>query len=261
MIERKNIFGLILFGAILLLFIVGGYFFMDYMLNDYQEKPKEENESITELKEIRLDSTKEYIYFENSEEFLPEEEIYKEDVIINIKGFENINEELKAEMQNFYQDVTYIKDIELPEDAICTNNEKGIYSFSNREYATNEYDNYISLVITDYDYNCVDGNVAQNIKSYVISKEDGKQITEEKLLEKFKVSENLIFEKIEERLNDTQVLDQDEQIIDISGTLENIKTQEYGTIKALSIDKNGNLMINFIVKSNKINYNDSIRLN
>ena len=177
MIERKNIFGLILFGIILLLFIVGGYFFMDYMLNDYQEKPKEENESITELKEIRLDSTKEYIYFENSEEFLPEEEIYKEDVIINIKGFENINEELKAEMKNFYQDVTYIKDIELTEDAICTNNEKGIYSFSNREYVTNEYDNYISLVITDYDYNCIDGNVAQNIKSYVISKEDGKQIT------------------------------------------------------------------------------------
>ena len=35
----------------------------------------------------------------------------------------------------------------------------------------------------------------------------------------------------------------------------------YGTNKALNISKNGKLMINFIVKSNKINYNDNIELN
>ena len=64
-----------------------------------------------------------------------------------------------------------------------------------------------------------------------------------------------------QRLNDTQVLDGDTQVIDIEGTISDIKNSEYGTVKSLSISKTGNLVINFIVKSNRINYNDSIELN
>ena len=43
--------------------------------------------------------------------------------------------------------------------------------------------------------------------------------------------------------------------------VNDIKNGIYVTNKALSISKNGKLVINFIVKSNKINYNDSIELN
>jgi len=50
-------------------------------------------------------------------------------------------------------------------------------------------------------------------------------------------------------------------VIDTENTINDIKNGIYGTNKALSISKNGKLVINFIVKSNKINYNDSIELN
>ena len=64
-----------------------------------------------------------------------------------------------------------------------------------------------------------------------------------------------------DRLNDTQVLNEGSEVIDIEGTINAIETGEYGTVKSLSISKTGELVINFIVKSNVINYNDSIELN
>ena len=93
--NTKNTVGVVLFIIILLLFVVGGYFFMNYMLNDYPQK-KEEDDLITELKEIRLDSTKDYIYYENYQTVL--NEIYEQDVIINVKGFESVNSVLANEL-------------------------------------------------------------------------------------------------------------------------------------------------------------------
>ena len=94
----------------------------------------------------------------------------------------------------------------------------------------------------DYDYNCVNGSVPTNIKSYVINKDNGNIITNK-------------------RLADTQVLDGEVGVIDTENTINDFKNGTFGTNKALSISKNGKLVINFIVKSNKINYNDSIELN
>ena len=47
-IRDRNVAGLIMFIIILLLFTVGGYFFMNYMLNDFS-KENNETEGITEL--------------------------------------------------------------------------------------------------------------------------------------------------------------------------------------------------------------------
>ena len=49
--------------------------------------------------------------------------------------------------------------------------------------------------------------------------------------------------------------------IDIDGTINDFNNTTYNNLKTLSVSKNGKLKINFIVKSNKINYNDSIELN
>ena len=255
--NTKNTIGVTLFIIILLLFIVGGYFFMNYMLNDY---PKKENddELITELKEIRIDSSKDYIYYENYQTIL--DEIYEQDVIINVKGFENVNSALANELNDIKNTKKTIDEASIDENNTC-DNAKNLYSFDYRDYYDTQFGNYISLVIYDFEYNCVSGSEIKNIKSYNIDKETGKQITDEELLNKFNVTEEIIIEKIRERLNDTQVLDGDTQVIDIDGTIESIKSSEYNVLKALSINKTGNLVINFVVKSNKINYNDTIELN
>lgn len=255
--NTKNTVGVVLFIVILLLFIVGGYFFMNYMLNDYPQK-KEEDDLITELKEIRLDSTKDYIYYENYQTVL--NEIYEQDVIINVKGFESVNSVLANELSEIKNTKKTIDDVSSEENITCDNAEN-LYSFNYREYYDTQFGNYISLVISDFEYNCVSGSVIKNIKSYNIDKKTGKQITDEELLNKFNITEDVILEKIRKRLNDTQVLDGDTQVIDIDGTIDSIKNGEYNVSKALSINKTGNIIINFIVKSNKINYNDTVELN
>lgn len=255
--NTKNIVGLIAFIIILLLFAIGGYFFMNYMLDDFSKKDND-NDGITELREIRIDSTKDYIYYENSEDILHEEHISREDVVINIKGFENINEQLATELIEY--DSKRVSLDNAPAENTCVN-EANLYSFPYREYEDSTFGDYISLVINDFTYNCTNGSRIENIKGYVIDKNTGEIITEEQLLNDFEITEEEIISQIRERLNDTQVLDGDTQVIDIEGTISDIQSGEYGTVKSLSISKTGELVINFIVKSNVINYNDSIELN
>lgn len=255
--NTKNIVGLVIFIVILLLFAIGGYFFMNYMLDDFSKETNEDN-GITELREIRIDSTKDYIYYENSEDILHEEHITQEDVVINIKDFETINNDLASELDTYNNEKVYLD--EAPAGTTCTN-EENLYSFPYREYEDTTFGDYISLVINDFTYNCTNGSRIANIKGYVIDKNTGDIIPEENLLQEFEITEEDILTQIRQRLNDTQVLDGDTQVIDIEGTISDIQNGEYGTVKSLSISKTGELVINFIVKSNVINYNDSIELN
>lgn len=254
--NTKNVIGLTIFIIILLLFSIGGYFFMNYMLDDFSKRDDKDS-GITELKEIRIDPKKDYIYYENTVDILHEEHITSQDVVINIKGFENINNTLRSELASMNT-----KKVSIDENtaAVCSN-EANLYSFPYREYTDTIFANYISLVINDFTYNCETGNRIDNIKGYVIDKSSGDIITEEELLQEFNITEDAIIEQIRKRLEDTQVLDGDTQVIDIDGTINDIRNGQYGEVKSLSISKTGDLVINFIVKSNKINYNDSIELN
>ncbi len=99
------------------------------------------------------------------------------------------------------------------------------------------------------------------MKSYVIDKNTGKQIDNETLLKTFDVTESKILDLVKKRLDFSQTLDEDEsQVIDVDGTVNSFNDGKYNVNKSLSISKNGKLTINYIVKSNKINYNDSIEI-
>lgn len=251
--NTKNVFGVICLGIILLVFIVGGYFFKDYMINKIDNKDVKSEKIVPE--DIRINTSKDYIYYDNTTEIV--DHIYKEDVILNFKGLENINAELHNELENMSQNKVSVKDNIIPEGTVCDND---IFSFLNREYSDSEFDKYVSVVIKDYEYNCVNGNLPKNIKSYVIEKSTGKIFSNEELLNIFGFDNEKIAEQVRTRLNNTQVLDGDEQVIDIEGTISSILNDSFNTTKALSVSKNGKLVINFIVKSNRINYNDSIEL-
>lgn len=247
--SSKNIGGVIVLGIIILTFVIGGYFLMDYMTKETEVKEKK-----TEVNDLRINTSKDYIYFENTEEI--EEEIYKEDVVLNFKGLEDVNSALYNELETLSENQVLYTDQEVPEGIVCS-----LYSFSYREYTKTEYKDLVSVVISDYDYTCGTSAVPKGTKSYVIDITSGKILSNEELLNKFEITDDVINESVKKRLEDTQTLDEEEQVIDIDGTLENLKNSEYGQEKALSISKNGKLVINFLVKSNKINYNDSIELN
>lgn len=250
--ERKNIFGVILLVIVLLLFSVGGYFLMNYVNNLPFEEKKEIKEEVVDL---RINKSKDYIYFDNTKEVI--EEVYHEDVIINIDGFEEVNNKLHSELLSL-GDILKVTNEEIPQDITC---EGDIYSFKYREYEVVEYKDYLSLVIIDKEYNCVSGTVPLNIKSFIIDKKSGDNFTNIEIINKYNISEDEIINKVNKRLEDTQIMVEDENVIDVDGTIDELKTSEYGVNKAISMNKYGKIMLNYIVKSNKINYNDSIELN
>ncbi len=248
--DTKNKIGVILLVIILLLFSVGGFFFMNYMVNE-TDKPHDKKNSENES-EVRIDTTKDFIYFENSEELI--HEVFKEDVVINFLGFESINQTLHQELETLSANKV------LAADAGVTCDED-VYTVSYREYEYNQFGNYISLNIINYDYNCEKGSIPTSMKSYVIDKNTGKQIDNETLLKTFDVTESKILDLVKKRLDFSQTLDEDEsQVIDVDGTVNSFNDGKYNVNKSLSISKNGKLTINYIVKSNKINYNDSIEI-
>lgn len=253
--SRNNYIGAIILAVIIVLFSVGGFVSMKYFTSDESmEKGKKEESK----KDFRIDTEKDYIYLDNEVEII--DDIFKRDAILNVVGLENITEDLSKELASISATEEKVTaDTTLPEDTVC---EKDLYRFKYRDYIINEYSKYISLIVVDYEYTCPQQEKAEAIKSYVINKETGKLITNDELLQEFKVSTDDIIKKVTERLEFSQVLDESNNgVIDSAGTIEQIKNGAYGTVKALSINKTGKLELNYIVKSNDINYNDSVELN
>lgn len=257
--DNRNTLGAITLGIIILVFIIGGFILMKNITSKEDNINNKENNNITDL---RIDTSKDYVYYENGEEVLDSAEIHKEDVILNFKTMIDLNNTLHNEVEKIYSNIVKISDVIIPKNTEYTKNESGIYSMEYREYADQKFGDYQSLVILDYKYNVVDGSTINNIKSYVVNINTGKLIDNQTLLTSFNITDEAIIDAVTKRLNDTQVLDGDTQVIDIDGTINNIKASDYNSgIKALSISKNGKLVLNFIVKSNKINYNDSVEIN
>ena len=113
--NTKNKVGVIFLGIILLIFIVGGYFFMKYMVNNPSEEKKK---GIVELKnEVRINNKKDYIYLDNSVEII--DDIFKQDIILNFKGLEDENSKLHSELETIGNNAIKVDGQEIPEDVTC----------------------------------------------------------------------------------------------------------------------------------------------
>jgi len=252
--NSKNTIGIISLVVIILLFVIGGFFFMNYMVDKSKNSTNKDN--VTEVTEHRIDPTKDYVYYENSEELI--DEIFIEDVILNFEGLEDLNNSLHEELLNLSKDKKTTEGMELSEGITCENE---LYSFSYRDYTYTRFSKYISLLIVDYKYNCETGSVPVSMKSYVIEKNTGKLLSNDELLKDFSTSNDDILNAVKKKLSDTETLLEDKEVIDVNGTINEFNNGSLNINKALNISKNGKLTINFIVKSKEINYNDSIELN
>lgn len=260
--KTRNIIGFVLLIIIILTVSVGGYFLMRYMTKDQTVLSSNNSKKVKKNEDVRIDNTKDYIYYENEEEFLEEAEIEKSDVILNFVNQKDLNNTLHQELEAMYKNVTYIKDNPIPKGTDYIQNEKGIYGLTYRDYIDVSYGDYVSLIVLDFKFDVINSSVINYIKGYVIKKSTGDLITPNDLLRDFNVTEDSIIDKVKKRLNDSQVLEEGQTVIDIDGTIKSIKDNDYYKgVKTLGINKNGKLTLNFIVKTNEINYNDSVELN
>lgn len=251
--KTKNVIGVIFLIIILLLFSVGGYFAMKYFTTEKNEKVSETKKEVdnNNTVDLRVDKTKDFIYYDNIEDVIASEEIETMDVYFNLASQEELNTLLASEKEAMKKTIKYTKDVsEIPEGV--NENDEGIYSLEYRDYQDYEYQNYLSLLIMDYNYDIVNGSIPLEIKSYVIDKNTGKRITGDELLKKYDVTMDDVKSKVREKVTGLQTLNND---IDIEQTMNNFSTF------ALYINKFGNLEITFVVKSSENSYNINMEIN
>lgn len=244
----KNKLGVWTFTIIVLSLAIGGYFFTQYILNDFKENEK--NDQTEEEINYKVDKTKDYIYYKNEEVISEGAEIYYKDVVINLSTQQTLTEALEKENQIYKNNIKYISDINLISGDIINYNNDNLYALNFREYKTYEFDKYVSLVINDYYYSCFDLITFDKTKSYIFDTETGKVFENREILNLFNTNMELIKEKIREHLNNKQTIVEEVELIKIDETLDNFN--EY----ALYINEYGRLYISYLVKTTQVDYNE-----
>ena len=251
--RTRNICMSLLFFIIVIVMIIGGYIYTKDLMQDKNKPTNKEN--LEKIKDNRLDKEKDYVYYDNEEIISIDPEITFKDVYLNIEGADIINSTLKSENDEIRKSVEYLNEENKDESKTILYDETTIYSAKERNYLTYNSKDYVSLIINDLTFNCYDDFLITGIKSYIIDLKNGNIITNEELLKKFGVTNDMIIEKIGTRLDETQSFNGEIEVIKKEETLNSL-FDSYG----LYVD-GGNLYITFIVKTNFVNYNDSIKLN
>lgn len=246
--EKGGTIRFIIFGIFVLIIIFGGYFLMKE-----SEVKKEDNNALnnTSKKEedvdIRLDKTKEYIYYTNYERVIDELDIEYKDIVFNFKGANTLADELNKETEELKKTLTYDEE----QEDIAYNK---LVSAKYKQYEFLVYGDYISLIVRYYNFTKDNLVSFEKAKTYVFSKKDGKEISEEDLLSKFNITKDAALNKIKTYIDDQDLLKEGESL-DSAASISNI------TSLNLYVDKMGKLESTILVKSDQKDYNDSIKLN
>ena len=235
---------LILFLLVLTAIIVGGFFLIRYLK---ENKNVDHNTTSNAQRVSKIDKDKDYIYFNNVNEICEEWTLSFKDIVFNFEGNKELQDKLNDNMDKVRKSIKKVSEnkdlVNVTDDE--TTNEDDIFSVDMIDYDVIESNNYISLIVSSYNYNYNEGVSDKEYNYYVFDLSNGKQIDNKEIIKKEKITDQKVRSKIRDYING------DEEV-DIDVTLNN---PYY-----LTIAKNGNVVINFVVKSNNLNYNVSIEM-
>ena len=240
---KSNQIKVYIFIIIVLVFIFGGF----YLMKKSESLKNEVNQTISEEKDtdIRIDKTKEYIYFTNLKVIESELDIEYKDIVINFEDKENIQNVINTENKEFSESVKYDE-----------SNEKAIYnhlvSAKFNKFDIFYYSNYISIVKNTYSFDYENLVTFIQSKAYVFDKKTGKLYNNDELLSIFNINKDDIKGVITTYLNDQNLIT--DNPINVDETINNISNYE------LYVDKLGRLVVTILVKAEQSNYNDVIVL-
>lgn len=248
--DSKSKVGSFLFIVFILCLIIGGQLLYYKVLHKDDVKENDNKGKV----DYRIDKKKDFVYYTNESVISEGVDIYYKDVVINIKGQEVLTESLNKENAIYKENIKYISDQNLLSDDLINYNHDNLYMLNYRDYDTSQYKNYYSLLILDYSYDCFDLSSIQKIKSYVFDTNTGKLLTDDELLKEFNTSWDTIKEKMREHLTEKQEIVNEAELIKIDETINNL--DNYG----FTVNSIGNLVINFLVKTTQVDYNDNITI-
>ena len=240
---KSNQIKVYIFIIIVLVFIFGGF----YLMKKSESLKNEVNQTISEEKDtdIRIDKTKEYIYFTNLNVIESELDIEYKDIVINFEDKENIQNVINTENKEFSESVKYDE-----------SNEKAIYnhlvSAKFNKFDIFYYSNYISIVKNTYSFDYENLVTFIQSKAYVFDKKTGKLFNNDELLSIFNINKDDIKGVITTYLNDQNLIT--DNPINVDETINNISNYE------LYVDNLGRLVVTILVKAEQSNYNDVIVL-
>jgi len=252
-LERKrNLIGGIGFVSFVLFLIIGGFFLTKYLTSD-NEKEKIQQKEIDNLK---IAEEKELIYFTNEKVISEDPDIVFQDIVVNIKGNETLNEVINNDMENIRSSVKKISESEVDRSREILYEESDIFYSLERNYLSYESSKYLSLIIYDGEYNCYTGSTINKLKTYNFSLGTGKQLSNETVLGFNSMSIDDVKNKVRVKLEEDQKDFSEDSQINFDETLNGITL----TDAALFFKPTGKLYISVIVKTNQESYNDTIEL-
>lgn len=220
---------------------------MNYFLDmDYTSTENEES-IVTEITNYKIDKTKDFVYFTDITYPITGSKISFSDIVINLEGFEYLSEELNQESDSLYEKIVYEKDTDIEIDEEYKN-EEGIYYIQNREYTLIEYDNYIVIIIQDYEYDIINLSTPLSMELYIIDKEENVLLTQEEILDIYEIDTEYVISYTTDVLN---TLSYNDSTINVSDTVNNLTYLAYP-------NKVGSLEILYLVSSTNGMYYDKL---
>lgn len=232
------------FFFVILVFIFGGF----YLMKKSEKLKNVVDKKVTEVKDtdIRLDKTKDYIYYSDVNVVEGELDIEYKNININFEDKEGVATIVNKENEEMSKSPVYD---ETNEEA----NYNHLISAKFAKYEIIHYVDYITLVVNKYsfDYKTIITTLGSDV--YVFDKTTGKLYNNDELLSKFSINKDDIKGKIETYLNDKNLVSEENKIY-VEQTISN------NTKYNLYVDKLGRLVISILVKAEKSDYNDIIVL-
>ena len=234
---EKNIGSIVLFVVIIIAIGFGGF----YLVSNRQTKSNE-NSNYKESKQeknIKIDDSKDYIYYTNEEFSDDVEEINYKDINININtnDAKELQNKLNANMKDSKDNVEKSTD------------DEGNEYVSKAQIIDYDYvvtNKYISLNVNDYVYFSDESMETQSkLSFYVFDIGTGNILSNRDIMKKENVSDQDIRSVIRKNI-------EDDENADIDSTLAGDYT--------LSISKTGKVIVNIVVKSYNLDYNISIEM-
>lgn len=229
---------------VILVFIFGGF----YLMKKSEKLKNVADKKVTEVKDtdIRLDKTKDYIYYSDVNVVEGELDIEYKNININFEDKEGVAAIVNKENEEMSKSPVYD---ETNEEA----NYNHLISAKFAKYEIIHYVDYITLVVNKYsfDYKTIITTLGSDV--YVFDKTSGKLYNNDELLSKFSINKDDINEKVKTYLNDKNLVSEENKI-DVEKTISN------NTKYNLYVDKLGRLVISILVKAEKSDYNDIIVL-
>ena len=242
--------GFWLFFLIVLSLLFGGYFYMRYTLND-----KPVDNTTLEKTNYKIDNEKDFIYYINESTISESAQIYYRDVVINLSTQEVLTEALAKENKIYKNNIKYISDDETLNKEIIAYNNDDINYLTFRDYKNYEFGKYTSLLVSDYNYSCMDGVTFNKAVAYVFNTENGTLLTSTDLLNMYNLNIDIVKERVEEFLNSKQTKVDGEDLINLDETINELN------MNALYINEYGKLTISYLVKTTQTDYNEITEVN